>query len=95
MVYFPSFFILFNALSCIKREFFASHSPITYVDGFVRVSFDRDVVELGHFQQEICIFSFFTSMSRVPFITFFFRDVSVKFLDITFSIVNRDRFVMS
>ena len=43
----------------LVSQFFASHNLLTYVQGFVRVAFDRDVVKLGNFQQEISIFSFF------------------------------------
>ena len=63
-IVFPSFLIdtLFTSVThCIfsslfissmgaQREFFTSHNPLTYVQGFVGVSFDADIMKLCHFQ---------------------------------------------
>ena len=77
----------FDFLNCTEQKFFVSLNLLTYVQGFIRRSFDRDFVELGHF--------LFPPPRREFHFKTFFRDTRVKLLDITFSIMNGDRFVDS
>ena len=83
---------MFSWFSQLYRARVLCFAQPPYVQGFVRAIFEGMLWKLG-IQQKICIFSFLYFQEQLYF-SFFFTDNGVKLLDITFSLMNKKRFVM-
>ena len=76
-----------------QGKFFISHNPLTFVQGFVRVSFDTNIVILCHFQWKSECFLFSTSTNEVWFLNVL-TVMGVKIFYITFSIMKGEELII-